>query len=640
MFWIIGCQEAPTDYGPDLRALQGIVDSLSAEIDSLGQESGYVGAMMCGACHASQYALWNNHGHAHHLTKVEGAAPTYPFTQIKDPPSGYTWNDISYVIGGFITKAYFLDKDGYRIPGNSAYYFGDESYHASGSTSKTPYTCGACHTTGWVPAVNADTADLSKHQDSLPGFYGTYKFIGIQCEVCHGPGEAHIKSGGNTTLIDVDSRKEACGSCHGSGTTISAKKSGTTTYIKASAPAEIANTRHNALQCVTCHDPHKDVVHDTTGHPNKVQCQNCHFDRDESFERGAPKMAAAGVECIDCHMPDAALASIAESKYKADARVHLVRINTDSAAAQFSADGKTTNPYITLEFACLSCHADSTGTDQMAVKAWANTKIALGANRDAASLKAWAFNFAKSIHRGDNSVPVAYAGQQACATCHYQQKAEWDSTHHAMNFRLTDTTSAAFKEALAAKKFNLINTRGRDLIHGSCSPCHTTGYNEPTGWNDPANGRTTADSMRLESIQCEACHGPSSQHAYDGVVKYASTDVDYRARCEKCHVGSYDEIGLVPMDLPLDSATLASKSPNSYLHHPQALFLEGRGLFSYPGQTVLNSKHKTEVPGGCVTCHLYKGTGHDLKTDEEACKSCHTDFAITKTVSWIGYAQV
>jgi hypothetical protein len=641
-FFMTGCFEEPTDYGPDLRSLQSIVDSLSNQMDSLGQPSGYVGATMCAVCHTSEYALWSNHGHAFHLTKVNGAAPTYPFTQISNPPSGYTWDDISYVIGGFNTKAYFLDKDGYRIPGNSAYYFADGAYHSSGSTTKSAYTCGACHTTGWIPAMGADTANPAKHQDSLPGFYGTYKFTGIQCEACHGPGEDHIRSGGNTTLIDVDARKELCASCHGGGTALAVKKDGSNLYIRAHAPAELANTKHNALQCVTCHDPHKDVIHDTTGHANKVACQNCHFDREESFKRGASKMYAAGVECIDCHMPEAAFASEAESKYKADARVHLVRINTDASATQFAVDGKSANPYLTVEFSCLSCHADSTSTDPRAAKAWANTKIALPTIRDSASLRAWALQFAKSIHRGDNSVPVSYAGKQACATCHYKEKAAWDSTNHAQNFRLsgisttsTVDTGSTYKAYKAAYQMTFINQNLRNQITGTgagCAPCHVTGYNDPTGWNDPAKGTTHADSLRLESIQCEACHGPSSQHAYDGVVKYASTDVDYQARCERCHVSSYDEIGLVPMNLPMDSATLSAKSANSYLHHPQALFLEGRGLFAYPGQTFTNSAHKTSVQNGCVKCHLYPGTGHNLKTDVEACQSCHTDFAQTTTV--------
>ncbi|NIN36717.1 MAG: hypothetical protein GTO60_17125, partial [Gammaproteobacteria bacterium] len=88
--------------------------------------------------------------------------PDYPFTDVPSPPEGYTWNDVTYVIGGYNWKARFIGKDGYIITGEEGdkeflgqYNFanpivGTEAgwvkYH---SGEKKAYNCGPCHTTGY-----------------------------------------------------------------------------------------------------------------------------------------------------------------------------------------------------------------------------------------------------------------------------------------------------------------------------------------------------------------------------------------------------------------------------------------------------------------------------------------------------------
>ena len=63
-------------------------------------------------------------------------------------------------------------------------------------------------------------------------------------------------------------------------------------------------------------------------------------------------------------------------KYVGDARTHLVRINTDSKALQFNPKKrKKAYPWLTVEFACLGCHADKD-------KLWAS-KHARGVHRAA-----------------------------------------------------------------------------------------------------------------------------------------------------------------------------------------------------------------------------------------------------------------
>ena len=80
----------------------------------------YVGAPACAECHQETYDVFNKSGHPYKLNKVvDGQPPEYPYTEVVDVPEGYTWDDISYVIGGYNWKARFIDHDGYIITGDA-----------------------------------------------------------------------------------------------------------------------------------------------------------------------------------------------------------------------------------------------------------------------------------------------------------------------------------------------------------------------------------------------------------------------------------------------------------------------------------------------------------------------------------------
>ena len=79
-------------------------------------------------------------------------------------PKGYTWDDILYVIGGFNWKARFVDKQGNVITGaedaktqynlaNKLLKLDDEwvAYHPGETVA---FSCGSCHTTGYIPQGN------------------------------------------------------------------------------------------------------------------------------------------------------------------------------------------------------------------------------------------------------------------------------------------------------------------------------------------------------------------------------------------------------------------------------------------------------------------------------------------------------
>ncbi|MEZ4640192.1 MAG: hypothetical protein R2856_35425 [Caldilineaceae bacterium] len=93
---------------------------------------------MFARCHEDIMASYAETGHANVLTAVTDGAPD--IADIDGPPEGYTWEDISYVVGGFNWKAHFIDNEGYLITGDGTQYnlynrlfdLGDEwvAYHA------------------------------------------------------------------------------------------------------------------------------------------------------------------------------------------------------------------------------------------------------------------------------------------------------------------------------------------------------------------------------------------------------------------------------------------------------------------------------------------------------------------------------
>jgi len=75
-------------------------------------------------------------------------------------------------------------------------------------------------------------------------------------------------------------------------------------------------------------------------------------------------MEGVGVRCIDCHMHRATKSAVAKSKYEADIRTHLYRINAAANAEMFyiekaKAKAKTSTfakNFFSLDFAYLNFH--------------------------------------------------------------------------------------------------------------------------------------------------------------------------------------------------------------------------------------------------------------------------------------------
>jgi hypothetical protein len=331
----------------------------------------YTGAEACAECHQELYDVFTQSGHPYKLSKVvDGQPPEYPFTELAGPPEGYTWDDISYVIGGYNWKARFIDHDGYIITGDSdattQYNFynpeldmGDSwvGYHA-GEVEK-PYNCGTCHTTAYSPEGN---------QDGLPGMIGTWSEGGVWCEECHGPGSAHVEYPRSYSM-DIDRDGAACGDCHFRGAIEAVDASGG--FIKHHEQyEELFQSKHITVDCVICHDPHEGVIQlrKADVQTTRTQCENCHSDEAENF-----KLEFHTTECIECHMPKVTKSALGNPDiFTGDIRTHLMKINPNQIG-QFNEDGSESLSELGLNFTCRHCHVEggdaSPKTDEELIEA-------------------------------------------------------------------------------------------------------------------------------------------------------------------------------------------------------------------------------------------------------------------------------
>lgn len=326
----------------------------------------YVGSDTCGMCHVTIYDNFMLSGHPYKLNPViDDQPPTYPFSEIPDPPEGYSWEDIAYVIGGYGWKARFINQDGYIITGdadaltqynlyNDDLKMGDtwSEYHAG---EELAYNCGSCHTTGY------SNWPSGQNQDDLPGLIGTWALPGIQCEACHGPSSLHVNEPENLLYRPkVNRDADLCGECHIRGDEAQIDASGS--FVNHHEQYEdYYQSKHRSLNCVDCHNPHattlyrEEAVAQGMESGVAVECNTCHWQQD-TFR---PTNHRYG-ECIDCHMPPLAKSALGDDeKLRGDVSSHLFSINAYTLEQFYEEDGVTYSySYITVPYACSRCHYD------------------------------------------------------------------------------------------------------------------------------------------------------------------------------------------------------------------------------------------------------------------------------------------
>lgn len=351
----------------------------------------YIGSKACSACHPGYAETFANHGHGYALSEPQGVAPVYPTdgtrAGVPNPPDGYQWSDISYVIGGYTKAAQFIDMDGFFLttgqtgkqtqwlldlpPTGVTAQFADFLPAASAPTP-FDYSCFKCHTTGPV----AQDADNPGSQGGRPGILGTWQETGVHCEACHGPGSKHIPNP-PARLMFVDlTGAQSCGRCHGkpddadSGDILCREE-----FIDHNQQwVELrASGGHSSFNCGYCHESHGSTVYDRTN-GLRNQCVDCHADQNMALHKDKVFMRGDYVEpltCESCHMPFAALAGapspasvVGPYGHIGDTRSHIFRLSGEQVDyTAFLTDDKTKvrldsegRAAITADMVCLRCH--------------------------------------------------------------------------------------------------------------------------------------------------------------------------------------------------------------------------------------------------------------------------------------------
>ena len=225
-----------------------------------------------------------------------------------------------------------------------------------------------------------------------------------------------------------------------------------------------------------------------------------------------------------------------------------------------------------------------------------------------------------------------YVGVDTCKTCHGSKYTEWKNSKHA-NVHSIRATSMA----------------------GGCGFCHATGYKQTGGYaitdTYTKEGDTTGSWMY--TVQCEACHGPGSQHVAKAQSDITSTEAikllinktpSAEATCGRCHRGRpfvikdangrYDSLvdmnDKTAVNASIEAVRLTSGTGIYHPIHyrPNLPVFKGTGGYEYSGSTYTSSYHTSGVSNACVVCHFQFGTDvHDPAPDLAACQSCHADAA-------------
>lgn len=359
--------------------------------------AGYLGSEVCAACHADVAATHEIHAHPYALQRVVRTAPQFPaealLAGVPNPPDGFDWAAISYVEGGFAKGALFVDQDGFLLTNATAGVDSQwrQTFPVNGvaagfgpfepeASVPLPYDFERFRhrTTGATPA----DPDNPKFQENRPGIAGGWAEPGVQCEACHGPGDAHVRTTGSSVVIDrsrvyVDTQGvNTCNVCHsGAFDTEPGPILATDGFIRPQQQAgELrASGGHADFTCMFCHEPHHGVTYNRAA-AIRNECTACHTTENMAGHAGAVFVRGDYREpltCESCHMPyavrtasSADAATVGPSGRVGDTRTHIFRINTDpaGAAAMFSADGASVQTDtqgragVSVDFVCLRCH--------------------------------------------------------------------------------------------------------------------------------------------------------------------------------------------------------------------------------------------------------------------------------------------
>ncbi len=266
----------------------------------------YAGSATCGRCHAPEFQSQSNTGHARALAHSS-----------KTQPGQWAFGAGNQAIT-FVSR---LNETDYLE-------HGETWYSASHSFAITPghqnaeglryrifdpsagiLRCFACHSTGPLKIASDGSIQPSE--------------LGVNCEVCHGPGSAHAANPRavhprNPGRMDGSQMNALCGECHRVQSSAEDGSNLLDPWNSRHQPLLLAASAcflksAGKLSCITCHAPHQSLeVKQSAYNSSCIKCHPAVQHRTKIADRA----------CSECHMP---LVRINENLAFANHRIGVYR---------------------------------------------------------------------------------------------------------------------------------------------------------------------------------------------------------------------------------------------------------------------------------------------------------------------------
>jgi hypothetical protein len=315
------------------------------EIEQISEESTYVGKQACRECHAENFRLHQQSGHAS------------TFESTRTSPIAKRFADVTFDAGQpYGEFAYAVDKDGLYALNRGKFgedhfplqYVVGSGHHAVTLFSLIPDveggTVGIEHRVSWYASddqLSITPGQSDEAPDDEAEFFGetirgkdmhgcvfchttTGQIVGqeivdltpnVDCEKCHGPASEHVRlakisdnpppfSVGRDDF-DAEAELQLCGSCHRLPKDMTAKqmRDYPNTVVRFQPVGLLRSECYlqsdGQLRCTTCHNPHMASKATPTAQHVK-NCINCH-QQDSETHVACPVSPAE--RCIECHMP-------------------------------------------------------------------------------------------------------------------------------------------------------------------------------------------------------------------------------------------------------------------------------------------------------------------------------------------------
>lgn len=217
-------------------------------------------------------------------------------------------------------------------------------------------------------------------------------------------------------------------------------------------------------------------------------------------------------------------------------------------------------------------------------------------------------SLAKPVGAAPPAQGIAYAGSSACATCHKDIHADWQTTRHA----------AAFSSPIFQQDWQELKNQT------SCLECHTTGYDSSSG------------TYSEEGVTCESCHGPfNPRHPAENMSITPNADL-----CATCHKTTTDE-WRASVHGQKNLQCQSCHNPHSQTPLAPTVTALCTNCHKDRGDSFTHSTHANSGLE-CSNCHMYTSprtgnpimglvpTGHTFAVGSETCIGCHQDTVHTR----------